>query len=567
MEALILAADNNNVLENDPICFTKTIGSVRLIEYHIRILNLLGFDKEKITVAIGKDGVWKDKKINIGAKIMVLSNLGKKSGYSFMHFIKKISEDINGLLIINANSFFELSDLENLISERMQSKILVEKRNNFYTKGLELLVDGDTIINVSKKLPNKLPWYSYYGACYLSKKDIKSIYSLNIKQNEPYLTLLINILQIKCKKQDVHEEYHQKNSLELIGGSFAGLSKEILVKKYANKEGNEKLIQEIKWLNSLPLELANKFPKVLDYKISSTHSHFIMPYYKLENLRKKIITGIFSSTDTKYFLEKILNFMFKNLYSKILSKADENFTKQKHFNRFFERIKLIERISPFDKILKNKTVIINGEKYMNLSLMIQKLYEFNEKTRLFNPKNLVMIHGDLHFQNMLIDSSNDDFILADPRGELFGSDIYYDFGKLWHSFNGLYDLIHTDIAKTCLLKFNSNESEFTLFLADEGLLNTYANIKQEVQSLILNYPISEDKDYELKIKFAEVMHFSSLMYFHLKKDGVENRALSLYLQSIKLAHNLLEELHSINGGGGYIRVYYFSDLHFYLERM
>ena len=36
MEALILAADNNNVLENDPICFTKTIGSVRLIEYHIK---------------------------------------------------------------------------------------------------------------------------------------------------------------------------------------------------------------------------------------------------------------------------------------------------------------------------------------------------------------------------------------------------------------------------------------------------------------------------------------------------------------------------------------------------
>ena len=38
MEALILAADNNNVLENDPICFTKTIGSVRLIEYHIKMI-------------------------------------------------------------------------------------------------------------------------------------------------------------------------------------------------------------------------------------------------------------------------------------------------------------------------------------------------------------------------------------------------------------------------------------------------------------------------------------------------------------------------------------------------
>ena len=72
-----------------------------------------------------------------------------------------------------------------------------------------------------------------------------------------------------------------------------------------------------------------------------------------------------------------------------------------------------------------------------------------ERSKLTNemaPKALRMIHGDLHFQNILIDFGNKrKFVLADPRGELGGSDIYYDLGKLWHSCNALYDFIHTDM--------------------------------------------------------------------------------------------------------------------------
>lgn len=36
------------------------------------------------------------------------------------------------------------------------------------------------------------------------------------------------------------------------------------------------------------------------------------------------------------------------------------------------------------------------------------------------------------------------------------------------------------------------------------------------------------------------MHFSSLMWFHLKHDKTENRALCLYLQAIRLANDLLK---------------------------
>lgn len=135
-----------------------------------------------------------------------------------------------------------------------------------------------------------------------------------------------------------------------------------------------------------------------------------------------------------------------------------------------------------------------------------------------------------------------DFILADPRGELNGSDIYYDFGKLWHSFNGFYDLIHTDISEASMLYTNQEESSFSLKLGNSDLLSIYQQIKNDVEKLILNYPIAKDPDFKLKIHFAEVMHFSSLMWFHLKHDKTENRALCLYLQAIRLANDLLKNL-------------------------
>ena len=39
------------------------------------------------------------------------------------------------------------------------------------------------------------------------------------------------------------------------------------------------------------------------------------------------------------------------------------------------------------------------------------------------------------------------FIGVSDRHRHDGSDIYYDMGKLWHSFHGKYDLIHSDFSE------------------------------------------------------------------------------------------------------------------------
>ncbi|EDO7028862.1 hypothetical protein FW629_08320, partial [Campylobacter coli] len=277
MKILILAADNNDKIEEYPSCFNATVGAVNLLEYYLRLFNLLGIDNNSITIAIGKDGVWKNKTIDLEINVMPIDNLGYKSFSSLKKYCNELV-NCEDMLIINGNSFFELKDLEKLIVSN-ESSVLIEKRNNYYTKGLELIANQDYIVEVREEKPSLLPWLSYYGAMLLKENDVFAIKNSSFCENMPYLNAIVNFLHISLKKIDVNDNYYNHKSLELIGGSFAGLHKINLVKKYAGVEGNDKLIMEIEWLKKLPNELKDKFPKVIDYSITPSESWFTMPYY------------------------------------------------------------------------------------------------------------------------------------------------------------------------------------------------------------------------------------------------------------------------------------------------
>ncbi|MBT5490967.1 hypothetical protein HOK00_01275 [bacterium] len=558
MKVVILAADSYEKIDNShkPSCYSHTIGSISLIEYQLRLLNLLGYKYNDITIVTGKSGVWKNKSLSEIIKDneineMKIENNHKRSFNSLKSYLLN-NKRINDLLILNSDSYFELKDLEKLIHPNNSSKILVESRNNLYSNGIEVFSKKSLVTNVlSNKIHNCVPWDSYYGSTFLAGNDINKLrdYLKETKEdlNLPYLETLVNKSKISLIKIDINKANSgikgtSNKTMELEGGSFAGLNKMTLVKKYSDKEGNDKLVAEIDWLNNLPEHLKNKFISVVDYHIGSEKSWFTMPWYDLENLRKKIITGKFSINDTIHYIKRILDYMFENIYPNIIGKAEKNWIYEKHFDRVLSRFDEIQDIKPFDKILGLKTISINGKEYMNLPVIINELKKFEIETNFFQPKDLVMVHGDLHFQNMLIDSEHDDFILADPRGEVNGSDIYYDMGKLWHSINGLYDLIHTDISRATILEINNDTVHFDFYIAGVELIKTYSELKIQMTKLMNNYPIVNDKDWLLKTKFTEAMHFSSLMYFHLKYDGVENRALSLYLQGTILATKVLEEV-------------------------
>ena len=354
---------------------------------------------------------------------------------------------------------------------------------------------------------------------------------------------MVNNLKIALRVKNISSLLEKTEGIklnELTGGSFAGLEKMILVRKKADKKGRDKLEQEIKWLIDLDKKSATKFPKVVDYSIAKKEVWYNMPWYPRDSLRKNIILGAHSPVDVIKHIKPVLNFLWKNVYKKTSSSPGLNWVEKFHFERFEERLKKIRNIYPFNKIINLKEIIINSSYYKNLPEIVGKVREFNGQNKLFVPRSLMRIHGDLHFQNILIGLSPNDFILMDPRGDLRGSDIYYDIGKLWHSFNGKYDLIHTDLSRVEGL--NNKFFEFKFDYGPQNIVNNYQLINNLFVPLMKKYPIAKDKDWEIKTQFSEFMHFSSLMYFHLKFDKIENRALSLYLSAIILGSKLIKKL-------------------------
>lgn len=219
IKALILAADHKNTI---PSCFNLTVGFVNLLEYHLKLLKLLGFKSKEICIVAGKNEKWQSLYTQIDSKykLFKIDNLNKRSFISLKNFCEEEFDNLSdSLLILNANCFFELKDLSNLL-ENKNPKALSFMINNTNYQSLELINQNNKIAKINKK-PNKIPYLSYAGALFLNKEQITKIKNFKKCPNKAYIDVLIN--DLKFDLEIVKLWKHSANS-SLIGGSYAGCS-------------------------------------------------------------------------------------------------------------------------------------------------------------------------------------------------------------------------------------------------------------------------------------------------------------------------------------------------------
>jgi len=551
MKIFILSAGNGEVLED--LFQTRVAECATLLENQVCTLLLLGIELSKIFLVVDENNntfnhdIIKNSK-DLGIELIRLHNIAQRSFDSIikLQLLGHFDEDA---LILNGDTYFDTNDIEGLLNFSEQSKLLVETRYNKNSAGLQIVSgNGIKYLDGVESRSEILPWDCYSGAAYLKftggfaekkwpqKKEYLSL---------PYVQYLKEVLKINFQlvyRNSSNIRYNDNiNSKDLIGGSGASLREENNVKKYATLEGQNKLVQEINWLQTLNSDSQKHFAKVLDYEISSEGSWYSMPKYHYASLRKLLITGLLTPEQCIEKLEVILKFLIKNIYSVEGQHTSQGWLQETHFDRFHTRYKSASKIKSLNKVFSYDSVIVNNIEYENLKELIQKVEKKASSLQIYSPKILKYIHGDLHFQNILVDINSDDFVLIDPRGELLGSDIYYDLGKLWHSVNGLYDLIHTDIATLHRLE-NKNKASFMIDYGPKNLTESYGLVKFKMFNLLNKYFGDIDPQWHLKTLFNEAMHFSSLFTFHLKNDSQEDRAILLYLTALRLNSQLLEAM-------------------------
>jgi len=400
--------------------------------------------------------------------------------------------------------------------------------------------------------PSSYPWYIYSGIIKFDKDTLEDL-KLLLERN-PKRDVIDNVHELLNKYHFYNLDYFPmgiNNEVEysngrfnkLIGGSYAELQKLIIVRKEAKGKGAKKIENEIKWLQEVPKDIQNKFIKIRRYKINKDSAWFEMDYHNLTCLRELLLKGEINAQKALKLLEKILDFMFKQIYTRRITQNKGGWVWNKHIVRVNNRLLQTKREAPiFSKIMNAEKIIFNSKEYENIPFLIKGICERPSLLQRIESKNIRMIHGDLHFQNMLVDPNNPNgFILADPRGELNGGDLYYDMGKLWHSFNGLYDFLHTNMFNLKIQIVN-NVVQANLKYNFPKIVKEYKIIKKEIPLKLKKYNlIKEDPDWELKTLFAEAMHFSSVMPFHLQNDGKEDKAIAMYLTAVKLLNEFFEK--------------------------
>ena len=395
-----------------------------------------------------------DKYIKDGIRIKILDSLSDLG-----HTVHFALNDVSGPIIINFADTIVMDDItmlagldaffchEDYMSETWTYFDEKDGRiTNIYDKKL---IDSDTkrklFVGVFSIMDSR-----YFRRC-LEDAFIKE----NIGMNTFYFALKLYSAKYPMKAIPTenwfdigHQDKYYNSRLEVRAREFNHIAVDknrgILRKSSDDKD---KFVGEIKWYLKLPGDIEYVRPRIFDYSTSYDNPYVVMEYYSYHTLHELFLYGdlgrqqwidIFNRVkfvcdDFKRYTvkdEKIL----PSLEEMYLTKTIQRFDKLKNDNRFH---------SFFEK-----NIIINRKEYINLNA-INKLLKKIIPEYLYDVESFTIIHGDLCFSNIMVDSNLSFIKVIDPRGKFGAFDIYgdrrYEFAKLFHSVDGKYDYIIKDL--------------------------------------------------------------------------------------------------------------------------
>ena len=279
---------------------------------------------------------------------------------------------------------------------------------------------------------------------------------------------------------------------------------------------NEKLVDEINWYKSVPKDLQDLIPKVLD---SSTKNN---PFVKLEYIKNPTLSELWLYSE---FLIDFWKAVITDLFAIIqrFKNHKGQVTRQDYNLMYFEKTsnrinELVETDILFKKIFDENFILINNKKFKNWKLLKEKIKEAIDV--MYDDDDNCLIHGDLYFSNILYDTEEKNFKLIDPRGKWgnnISGDIKYDLAKIRHSIVGGFDTIINGLYSANYL--GENRIEYKIFNSKNNKI-----IGDELDRNIgKNWKLDE-------IKIIEGLLFISMLPLH--KDNPE-RQLALFCVGIE----------------------------------
>ena len=324
-----------------------------------------------------------------------------------------------------------------------------------------------------------------------------------------------------------------------VGGSFATSGVRKYFRKQADGRGSVKLGDEERFYARLPVPLREHYPQVLFSDREGNAVCLGLEYVGHPNLRDLLLNLRITPNQAASVLKHVLEYEYNDVYLPYLSKTPSNYIQDYHFNRVWKRLGASSDLDPdLASLVESRRLEINGRIIPNIPAMLFQLEQNARAVAELTPTGVSPhIHGDLHLENILYDQESEKFWLVDPRGYPV-CDIYYDLGKLSHSYNGYYDLLHEGRHEVRYCVTNDTAA-LELGFRSPHLVALYKQLKNSMQGIIADVLQADVDEVDLRIKFNEAMHFCSDMPFHIHPEASPNVAVAIYATGALLLADVL----------------------------
>lgn len=268
----------------------------------------------------------------------------------------------------------------------------------------------------------------------------------------------------------------------------------------------DKFIGEIKWYLKLPSDIEYVRPRIFSYSTSYEAPYVSMEYYAYHTIHELFVYGDLSYQQWRDIFKRI-RFVYDDFRRYTIK--DKNITaalEDMYLTKTLQRLEQMKKSDLFAAFFDNG-ITINEKKYLPLNDICALLKETIPKM-LYDVEEFNIIHGDLCFTNIMVDSNLSFIKIIDPRGKFGSYDIYgdkrYELAKLFHSIDGKYDFIIKDLFE---LNFNRQTSELVYKIHDR--LRGFDLYKLFLDSF------SEEINSDLKkIELIESLLFLSMIPLH-----------------------------------------------------
>ncbi|WP_017547129.1 phosphotransferase [Nocardiopsis prasina] len=310
------------------------------------------------------------------------------------------------------------------------------------------------------------------------------------------------------------------------------------VRKEATGVGLGKLNDEIEWLRGLEPDAGRHFADVVAHRVEPGRASMDLRFHRLPTLRGLILSEEIDADEAALWTRRVLASLRRDVYPGGSRPTPTDYVRRTHLDRVETRLAETAAALPDRRTLWNSdTLLINGVRLRNPGALVTELARDGQALGMLTPNRLVRTHGDPHFDNVLIDRPGHRFVLIDPRGNA-GYDPAYDLGKVWHSVNSLYDLIHGGHVEA-----SAGRDGIDYAFTSPRLVAFYHRVRDRVHAwLTATGWHQDDPHWMLKVRLAEAAHMCSVMPFHIAHDQRESVALACYARGVELFNALHRDL-------------------------